>query len=249
MTRLIDTSLPPLVMLPGTLCDEFLFAKQIAALPAETHVGDITRSNSIEKLAIDVLENAPATFALAGLSLGGIVAAEVVRQAPERVVGLALLDTNLAASGVKDDAERNARAAEVRVGHFPTVVARDLVVPLTSDVETHGTSIFDMAMRVGAAAFLRQLEAAKHRPDRQHLLDELDIPVLIACGCLDAVTPTAHHEELVKRCLRGHLAVVPDAGHLSTIDQPAALTRVLGRWLQTCDNNLQEGPGHEYNFA
>jgi len=241
MTKLIDTSLPPLVMLPGTLCDDELFAAQIRDLPTNVHIGDLTTSDSIEAMAEDVLRSAPETFALAGLSLGGIVAAEVVAQAPDRVVGLALLDTNLAAPSSDQITDRVHLAAEVRVGHFAAVVAR-LVPLLTVDVVTHGRAIFDMAMRVGHEAFLRQNTALLSRPDRH-------LPVLIACGCLDLITPTAIHEELVRRCPSGRLAVVPDAGHLSTIDQPAALTRVLSRWLQTCDNNLQEGPGHEYNFA
>ncbi len=249
MTHLIDTSLAPVVMLPGTLCDEFLFSHQLDALPTEVHVGDLTRSDSIDELAHDVLEDAPQTFALVGHSLGAIVAAEIARIAPGRVEKLALLDTNLGPSTPDLDERRLAWATEARAGHFATVVVEHLVFPLTSDLVLHGKDVFDMAIRVGAGAFIRQNHAVLDRPDRRHILDDLDIPVLIACGALDAVTPTALHEELVKRCSRGHLAVVPNAGHLSTIDQPAALTKVLGRWLKTCDNNLQEGPGHEYNSA
>lgn len=238
-----------LVMLPGTLCDKALFAGQIRSLPVNVHVGDLTKSDTIEGMALDVLRAAPERFALAGLSLGGIVAAEIVRVAPERVVGLALLDTNLNAPSPEQLRDRSVWEADVRAGHFATLVAENFLIPLTAHPDVHSETIFAMAMRVGPTAFLRQNAALVQRLDRRHILNGLDIPVLIACGCFDTITPTALHEELVKRCSRGHLAVVPDTGHLSTIDQPAALTQVLSRWLQTCDNNLQEGPGHEFNFA
>lgn len=249
MTRLIDTSLPSLVMLPGTLCDAHLFAEQIKALPVDIRVGDLSRSTTIEALADDVLMNAPPTFALAGLSLGGIVAAEIVRKAPERVLGLALLDTNLQAASPEQSSERTRWVSDARAGHFATVVAENLVRPLTADPVRHGAAIFEMAMRVGVQTFGRQTQAILSRPDRAMILEDIRVPVLIACGSVDRVTPPSLHEELASRCPSGQLVVIPDAGHLSTIDQPAALNKVLGRWLKTCKNNKQEGIGNEHNFA
>ena len=241
----------PIVLVPGTLCDRALFSHQVEHLDGITEVADISQSASIEQMAADVLASSPSEFVIAGLSLGGIVAVEVHAQAPERVLGLGLLDTNLDAPSVGQIEARTRWASEVRSGLFASLVADQLVAALTNDVDKHGDAIFDMAMRVGPAAFLRQNEALMNRQDRRGHLGQVDVPVLIACGALDVVTPTALHDDLMKRCTHATKAVVPDAGHLSTIDQPAALTRVIATWLQTCVTNkpLQEGQGNEYNLA
>lgn len=241
----------PLVLIPGTLCDNELFAGQLEDLPVAVSVADITKSDTIEGMADDILADAPSQFAVAGLSLGGIVAAEITHRAPERVLGLGLLDTNLDGTSPEQIETRILRASEVRAGGFARMVSERLVAPLTSDVERHGSAIFDMAMRVGPAAFLKQNEALMHRHDRRFILDDITVPVLVACGACDEITPRAMHEDLVQRCAFATKAVVPDAGHLSTIDQPAALTRVLLGWIQTCITNqqLQEGKSHEYHSA
>lgn len=242
---------PPLILIPGTLCDEALFSPQVLALGRQAVVADITGADTIAELAADVLRSAPQAFAVAGLSLGGIVAAEIVAQAPERVIGLGLLDTNLDAPDGAQLQNRSRWAHDVRAGHFANLVADNFVHPLTNDSARHGQAIFDMAMRVGPTAFLNQNAALLDRHDRRPILETLDVPVLIACGALDQVTPVAIHEELAERCEFAQTAVIPDAGHLSTIDQPKAATRVLADWLQTCiTNNLQEGQeNNEYNFG
>jgi pimeloyl-ACP methyl ester carboxylesterase len=246
----MSTSMP-LVLIPGTLCDDELFAHQLRDLPIAVSVANITRSDTIEGMADDVLAKAPSQFAVAGLSLGGIVAAEMLHRAPERILGLGLLDTNLDAASSAQIATRTRWASDALSGRFASMVADELVEPLTSNVERHGPAVFEMAMRVGSAAFLNQNNALMHRHDRRGVLDTVEVPVLVACGALDELTPRSLHDDLVQRCAFATKAVVPDAGHLSTIDQPAALTRVLGSWIQTCINtkHLQEGQENEHNFA
>jgi pimeloyl-ACP methyl ester carboxylesterase len=241
----------PLVLVPGALCDEALFGVPFRSLSSSVVVAKITGEDTIEAMAESVLAEAPPEFAIAGLSLGGIVAAEIVDRAPHRVRGLGLLDTNLGEVSEDQVATRTRWASQVRAGQFASMVAEELVTPLTSDADRHGGAIFDMAMRVGAAAFLRQNHALLHRHDRRQLLDSVSVPVLVACGGLDTVTPPFLHGELVQRCALGTYRVVPDAGHLSTIDQPEALAHVLTGWIQTCNTNkhLQEGQENEYNLA
>ena len=226
----------PVVLLPGTLCDSALFAHQLDALGSRAAVGDISRSCSFAAIAACVLADAPPRFALAGLSLGGIVAVEVAHQAPQRVAGLALLDTSLAAP---DDGQLRARRRwerDVRSGHFARVVG-EMVGTLTIDPALNGQTILEMALRIGPKVFLRQNEALLHRRDRADDLASFVGPILVACGHDDKICPPTSHYDLVMRVPHARLAVVDGAGHLSTLDQPEALTSVLEEWLETCSNN------------
>jgi pimeloyl-ACP methyl ester carboxylesterase len=224
----------PLVMLPGSMCDRRLFAHQVDALGPSVTVGDLGCGASIEAMADNVLSSAPDQFALAGLSLGGIVAAEIAVRAPERLLGLAVIDTNLGLPDGEQLARRAAWARRTRVGEFADLVAKELVHPMTRFPETHGTLIFDMAFQLGAATFLQQNEALLHRRDRRDDLASLTVPILVAVGRDDGLCPPDLHHNLVTRTPGADLVVVDDAGHLATVDQPDALSSVLGSWLSTC---------------
>ena len=223
----------PVVLLPGSMCDHRLFTDQVENLGSDVVVGDLTRSDSIEQMALDVLDAAPERFALAGLSLGGIVAAEIASRAPHRLYGVALLDTNLA---LPDGQQLDARAMwarRVRSGEFASVLAEHLVVPMTVHPE-HQSLVSDMAFGLGAAVFLQQNEALLNRRDRRDDLASLSVPILVACGREDEICPAHIHRDLVTRTPGAEMAVVDGAGHLATIDQPQALTRVLENWLTVC---------------
>ncbi len=236
----------PVVLLPGSMCDAALFAGQLESLGSAASVGDLTRSSTIEAMAADVLHHAPPMFAVAGLSLGGIVAAEVAAQAPDRVAGVALLDTNL---GFADEAQLENRRGwpeVVRAGGFEALIS--VVGHLTVDPKTHGQAIVEMARRVGPEAFLRQNEALLHRRDRRNDLASLSYPVLIACGREDSLCPPAMHRDLASRTPHAQLSIVDRTGHLSTIDQPEELTSLLTEWLNLCNTNQpMKGTDHEYN--
>lgn len=247
-----DVSLD-LVLVPGFLCDERLFAHQVSGLAArpgagEVRVADITAETTIEAMAESVLAQAPERFAVAGLSLGGIVAAQVAHVAPQRVAGVALLDTNLAEPDRRQLDQRAAWADRVRAGDLFRLVVDDLVEPLTNDVLSHAPLIIDMALRAGADTFVRQNEALLHRRDRRDDLASFSEPVLIACGREDVLCPPRLHADLSERLGCPDPVVVADAGHLSTIDQPEALTSALWAWMNRCDNRNQLTPtGGESN--
>lgn len=226
----------PVIFLPGSLCDERVFADQLREIDQPCEVADLTLDDSIAAMAIRVLRAAPPRFALVGLSMGGIVASEIARLAPERVLAMALLDTNL---GVADDLQLRTRrrwASDVRSGRFAQVV-EELVPALTISPEAHGPLIVEMATAVGPAGFLRQNEALLHRRDQLSIVSRFQGPILIACGSHDRLCSPRVHADLAARFAHARLLVVEQAGHLSSIDQPVALTRGLTDWLDDLNRN------------
>ena len=226
----------PVIFLPGSLCDERVFADQLREIDQPCEVADLTLDDSIAAMAIRVLRAAPPRFALVGLSMGGIVASEIARVAPERVLAMALLDTNL---GVADDLQLRTRrrwASDVRSGRFAQVV-EELVPALTISPEAHGPLIVEMATAVGPAGFLRQNEALLHRRDQQSIVSRFQGPILIACGSDDRLCSPRVHADLAARFAHARLLVVEQAGHLSSIDQPVALTSGLTDWLDDLNRN------------
>ena len=226
----------PVIFLPGSLCDERVFADQLREIDQPCEVADLTLDDSIAAMAIRVLRAAPPRFALVGLSMGGIVASEIARLAPERVLAMALLDTNL---GVADDLQLRTRrrwASDVRSGRFAQVV-EELVPALTISPEAHGPLIVEMATAVGPAGFLRQNEALIHRRDQLSVISRFQGPILIACGSDDRLCSPRVHADLAARFAHARLLVVEQAGHLSSIDQPVALTSGLTDWLDDLNRN------------
>ena len=226
----------PVIFLPGSLCDERVFADQLREIDQPCEVADLTLDDSIAAMAIRVLRAAPPRFALVGLSMGGIVASEIARLASERVLAMALLDTNL---GVADDLQLRTRrrwASDVRSGRFAQVV-EELVPALTISPEAHGPLIVEMATAVGPAGFLRQNEALIHRRDQLSVISRFQGPILIACGSDDRLCSPRVHADLAGRFAHARLLVVEQAGHLSSIDQPEALTSGLMDWLDDLNRN------------
>lgn len=224
-----------LVLLPGTLCDERLFAHQVEHLAALTHVrvGDLTTADTIEGMAESVLDTAPGKFALAGLSLGGIVALEIMRVAPERVTHLALLGTS---HRPPTETQIDTWTMFERMsldGEFNRITPERLAPDLIHRQEDEGLRqlVLDMASAVGPEAFLRQNHANSHRPDNRVVLGQIACPTLVLCGAEDAVCPVALHEEIAAEITGAELIIVPGAGHLTTIDQPKAVTTVMRSWL------------------
>lgn len=185
-------------------------------------------------LAQKVLATAPNRFALAGLSMGGYVAQEIMRQAPERVERLTLLDT----SGRADTDEQRERRDQLiemsRIGKFRGVTDRLLPIliheeRLTDVVLTD--RVKRMAEQIGAAAFHRQQKAIMSRSDSRSYFAEYDLPTLILCGRQDALTPVTLHEEMAELIPGAKLAIIEDSGHLSTMERPQAATALLRHWL------------------
>lgn len=225
------------VLLPGMLCDDILFEHQVEHLSevARVSVGDLTRNDSIEGMARTVLKEAPDRFALAGLSMGGIVAFEVMRQASERVTRLALLDTNARPPNEQQLEGWKEFARMVGEDRFLEVVEEYLrPVYFHPDREDPGLGkkARRMADNVGEEAFLRQLSAQAQRPDSRESLRNIRCPTVVMAGRDDALCSVAMHEEVASALPKADLVLIEQCGHLSSIEQPQAVTAVLRYWLQ-----------------
>ncbi len=226
----------PLVLIPGLNCTARLFEAQIAALgpSRDVVVADHTRDDTMPAIAARLLAAAPERFALAGLSMGGYVALEVMRQAPARVARLALLDTNAPAD--TDEARQNrerliALAEKGRFGEVHGALWPRLVHPdRQGDAELERT-VKGMMEETGADAFVRQQRAIMARRDSRSDLPSVAVPTLVLVGAQDVLTPPEQAEEMAGLVENAVLVTVPDCGHLSTLERPRAVTLALQRWL------------------
>jgi pimeloyl-ACP methyl ester carboxylesterase len=225
-----------LIMLPGMMCDERLFTPQIEVLSTEheVRVASICNYSTIQQLAAAVLADAPATFALAGLSMGGIVAMEICAQAPNRVEKLALMDTNPKAELDEVKQKREPQIKSVTAGKLHEVI-RDEMKPnyLVDSERKHAIeeTCMAMALSLGADVFVRQSQALRDRPDQQKTLRSLKIPTLILCGEQDKLCPIDRHELMQALIPDSNLVVIQNAGHMPTLEQPKKTTEALKTWL------------------
>jgi pimeloyl-ACP methyl ester carboxylesterase len=202
---------------------------------AEITVPDLTGASTVADLAASVLAKAPDSFALAGLSMGGYVAQEIMRQAPERVRRLALIDTNFTADTPEQTERRRVLIDMSKQGQFKGVTDRLLPLLIHTD-RLKDISLTDtvkaMAEGVGKTAFLRQQTAIMGRPDGTHDLHLIRCPTLVMCGREDALTPLEAHVAMASHIPNARLVVIERSGHLSPLEQPEAVSGVLRYWLQ-----------------
>ena len=226
-----------LVLVPGLLCSAALWAPQISALSdiADCSVADHTRHDTMAGIARSILAAAPQRFALAGLSMGGYIAYAIVRQAPERVERLALLDTGSRA----DTPERTAGRRDLIATAERDGVARaqELLLPALIHKARLGDkalveTVIQMAVDTGLDAFKRQEAAIIGRPDNRPLLASIRCPTLVLVGNEDALTPPDLAREVAASIHGAKLEIVPDCGHLSTLERPEAVNRALRAWLR-----------------
>jgi len=227
----------PLVLCPGLLCDDALWRHQVEHLSdiADIQIADFTHGETMSAFAGRVLDIAPDTFALAGLSMGGYVAQEIMRRVPERVTRLALLDTSARADTAEQIARRRGLIELAEKGNFKGVTPRLLPLLIHEDRledELLTGEIMDMARHIGPEAFLRQQRAIMGRPDGREDLGRITCPTLILCGRQDALTPLELHEEMAAAIPGAKLVIIEHAGHLPPLEQPEAVTAVLRYWLQ-----------------
>jgi pimeloyl-ACP methyl ester carboxylesterase len=224
-----------LLLLPGLLCDAALWQFQSEALAdvAEVTVADLTRSDSIAAMARDALAAAPDRFALAGLSMGGYVALEIMRQAPERVTHLALLDTSARPDAPELTERRKALIDLASRGKFKGVTPRLLPLLLHKDHQFPplSTIVIDMAARIGQPAFVRQETAIMGRADSRPFLKDIKVPTLVLVGEDDALTPVHLHEELADGIAGSEFQIIARSGHLTTLEKPDMVNRAMFDWL------------------
>lgn len=226
----------PLVLLPGMMCDARLFGPQIAALSPDRPVivADLARHDSIRDMAAAVLAGLPGRFALAGLSMGGIVAMEMLARAPGRIARLALLDTNPFAETPAMRARRAPQIDAVRQGRLAAIM-RDEMKPNYLADGPHRAEILDlcmtMALDLGPDVFVRQSRALADRDDLTAALAAYPGPALVLCGAEDRLCPVARHLAMKALMPQAALEILSGAGHLPTLERPRATTALLRRWL------------------
>ena len=243
------SALPPLVLLPGTLCDERLFAPLLAGLggafepaPLDSAVVLTAHCISMRAAAEHVLSVAPQRFALLGFSLGGLVALEVALLAPERVLGLALLSVNAAAAPASTHATRRQAVLEAqRMGH-DRYVSEELwpnyVSPGSQKDKALQSLLAGMAQDLGHNAFHHQTEAALTRRDYRPLLRTITMPALVLAGEHDAICPAAAQRETAEALPNAQFTSVPEAGHFALLEQQDATAASVAAWLRSVSDDV-----------
>jgi pimeloyl-ACP methyl ester carboxylesterase len=227
-----------LVLLPGMMCDARLFGPQTAAFSGSrpVHHAPLTGHDTMAGLAWQVLAHAPPRFALAGLSMGGIVAMEVVRRAPERVERLALLDTNPLAEAPEVAARRVPQIARALAGDLAGVMRDEMKPNYLAAGGARRRAILDlcmeMALGLGPEVFARQSAALRDRPDQTATLAGFRGPALVLMGAEDRLCPRDRHDRMAALMPQARLEIIAGAGHLPVLEQPEATTAALRRWLE-----------------
>jgi pimeloyl-ACP methyl ester carboxylesterase len=227
----------PVVLVPGLSCSARLYAEQIPVLWrfGPVTVADHTRDDTIAAIARRILSVAPPRFALAGLSMGGYIAFEIVRQAPERVVKLALLDTAAGPETPQQTEVRLKRIEMTTAGRFAEAQAQ--LYPLMVHHDRHEDAdlkhaVALMGEETGPDVFIRQQGAIMGRADSRPTLATIKCPTLVVVGDADQLTPPAAAQEIAAGISGARLVVIPQSGHLSTMERPDAVNAALVAWMK-----------------
>lgn len=245
---------PTLVLIPGLLCDSVVWAEQARTLQPFAHsvIVDHGHHHSIDAMATAVLAmDLPERISVAGHSMGGRVALEILRQAPERVDRLALLDTGFQArpSGESGERERSQRMTLVQLARrngmrqMGAEWSRSMVGDHASPALRE--AILDMIERSSVEQFEAQVLALLNRPDATSLLRSIRCPLLLACGRDDHWSPLARHEEMRELIEGSRLEIIERAGHMTTMEQPEAVSSILRDWLQWPNHRGVASDGEE----
>ena len=224
------------VLVPGLNCSPRLYAPQIPELWrfGPVMVANHTRDDTMAAIAMRILDAAPPRFALAGLSMGGYIALEIVRQAAHRVARLALLDTGSRADLPEASEKRRRNIAAAQAGRFDEIISAQFplyVHPGRANDAALKSDYLAMCHDVGPQAYVRQQKAIMHRVDSRPLLPTIRCPTLVLVGEQDEATPPALSEEMATAIPGARLVTVPVCGHLATLERPEAVTQALVAWL------------------
>ena len=228
----------PLILVPGLLCDDALWRHQVEGLADIADMGvsnQHTQHNAIGEIANAILADAPPRFALAGLSMGGYIAMELIDRAAERVERLALLDTRARGDQPEQKSHRKELIKLVETGRFEEVIDRLLslfVHPERLSDEALVSEIKAMAHRVGPDSFLRQQQALLSRRDHFGNLKNISCQTSVICGRQDQLTPLECSMEMADSIPGSELMVIENCGHLTTMERPEEVNAALRKWLE-----------------
>lgn len=225
-----------LLMIPGTLCNTLLFKHQIADLTdiADCQVANHSSSDDLKDVAAHILASVSGRFSVMGLSYGGIIAFEMIRQAPNRIQKLILLNTNHKKPSETTRANQERFLGMAALGNF-----RNITTDFLKDAMLHPkhaakaelrTEILQMAMDTGETAFFRQIKAQLNRPDSTQDLSHIQCPVLIMTGREDKVCTPELHQEMARLIPHATLKIIEECGHLSTMEQPKKVNLIIRHW-------------------
>jgi len=224
------------LLLPGMLGSPRLYREQIISLwkLGPVFIANTSLDDSIEDMSRRILSSAPHRFILVGLSMGGYVAFEIMRQAPERVEKLILLDTTARADSEETVVVRNNIINKVREGGFKEIIEKAYssgVHPSRIEDELLKEEVLEMAHDVGEDGFVRQLRAIMGRPDSRSTLKRIQCKTLMLVGDSDLLTPVEYAEEIVSEVAEAQLQIIPNCGHISTLERPEFTSRAIINWL------------------
>ncbi|WP_317186793.1 alpha/beta fold hydrolase [Devosia sp. BK] len=236
----------PLVLLPGTACDGRLFAPLLASLDhPQVEIKPLTGAGSAQAMAAKLLKKLPERFSLLGVSLGGIVALEMMAQAPGRIERLALIDTTARPDPEANWAVRRKAVENARNRGMASYIQDSwakLVSPAQAENATLRQVLIDMAEDAGADVLAEQSEIAIARADSRPRLAAIAVPTLVLAGADEQVCPLEAHEELARGIAGARYFTIPQAGHFSPLENPAAVVRHVRDWLAWTNQNISNEP-------
>lgn len=233
----MTTSRKPVVLVTGQLLTNAIWTPQVDAFGSrfDLHFANHYSDDSIADMAARLLAEAPPAFDLVAHAMGGFIAFEVLRKAPERVASLALLSTFASADTPAQTERRQGYIRLVEAGRFPDIVEERipmLVHPAQRENEALLGIVRNMALDTGQERFLAQQRAIMGRIDSRPALGAITCPTMILWGRQDGITTHEHQQEMVATIANARLEIVENCGHLMTIEQPATLSHILGDWLE-----------------
>jgi len=230
-------SIEPLVLIPPILCDARVFGPQINAFSRECPVmiAPTSVGERMEEIASNILSWAPSRFALAGMSMGGAVALEMLRRAPDRITRIALISSSAQGETPQAASAREPMIVAARSGRFDDVIHKEMNPDWLAEGPDRlaiSNLIMDMGQALGPEGYVRQARAMQRRKDQQSTLRLVKQPTLVMCGAEDTLMPPRRHEFLAELVPYTKLEIVPGAGHLPTLEQPEISNHILRTWMQ-----------------
>lgn len=226
----------PLVIIPGLMADARLFLPQMVRLGADRacHLCIAARGETVEQMSEGMIPGLPEKFALLGHGLGGDIALDIIRRAPDRVTRVVLMATDPLSEPPQTAAERETRMVMARAGRLVEAMAQEIPKAAIADSPWRDeimALITDMALGLGEGVFLRQSRALQRRPDQQKTMRKVKLPALVIAGRQDTLVPLRRQEFTATLMPYGQFKIIEDAGHMAPLEQPEAVSDAIEAFL------------------